>query len=248
MPAQRVPDPTVLFWLAKGFSTAMGEAMSDFSIHVLPPVVAVLCGFVLFVAALALQLTRHRFTPWAYWLTVAMVGVFGTMAADVVHVALGVPYPISTAFYALVLAVVFLLWWRVEGTLSVHAVDTTRRELFYWAAVVATFAMGTALGDLTAAGLGLGYLASIAVFAVVIVIPALGYRFWHWNSVFAFWFAYVATRPLGASIADFLGKPKPAGLGVGDGTVAFAFLLLMAVLVVVMYLRGEHRRARSLAS
>jgi uncharacterized membrane-anchored protein len=104
---QRVPDPTPLFWATKAVSTALGEAASDFSIHVMPPVVAVLCGFAAFVVALVIQLGRHRYTPWAYWLTVAMVGVFGTMAADVVHVAFGVPYPLSTLFYALVLAAVF---------------------------------------------------------------------------------------------------------------------------------------------
>jgi uncharacterized membrane-anchored protein len=240
--AQRVPDPTPLFWATKAVSTALGEAASDFSIHVLPPVVAVLCGFVAFVVALGIQLGRRRYTPWAYWLTVAMVGVFGTMAADVMHVGLGVPYPVSSAFYAIVLAAVFLVWWRVEGTLSVHAVTTTRRELFYWAAVVATFAMGTALGDFTASGIGLGYLASIVLFAVVIVIPMLGYRFWRWNAVLSFWFAYVVTRPLGASVADWLGKPASVGgLGLGDGWVTLAFALLMAVLVCAMYLRAPRR-------
>jgi len=242
---QRVPDPTPLFWATKAVSTALGEAASDFSIHVMPPVAAVLCGFVAFVVALVVQLTRHRYKPWAYWLTVAMVGVFGTMAADVVHVVLGVPYLLSTGFYALVLAAVFLLWRRTEGTLSVHAVTTPRRELFYWAAVVATFAMGTALGDLTAYGLGLGYATSIGLFAVVIVVPVLGYRVWKWNAVFSFWFAYVMTRPLGASVADWLGKPAAnGGLGLGGGRVTLAFAIVMAVLVGVMYLPVSRRRRR----
>ena len=241
---QRVPDPTPLFWATKAVSTALGEAASDFSIHVTPPVIAVLCGFAAFVVALTIQLTRHRYRPWAYWLTVAMVGVFGTMAADVVHVVLGVPYLLSTAFYALVLATVFVLWRRVEGTLSVHAVTTPRRELFYWAAVVATFAMGTALGDLTAYGLGLGYVTSIALFAVVIVVPALGYRRWSWNAVFSFWFAYVVTRPLGASVADWLGKPTAdGGLGIGGGWVTLVFALVMALLVGVMYVPISRRRS-----
>lgn len=232
---QRVPDPTPMFWATKAVSTALGEAASDFSIHVLPPVVAVLCGFVAFVVALVIQLGRHRYTPWAYWLTVAMVGVFGTMAADVVHVAFGVPYPLSTLFYGLVLAAVFVLWRRTEGTLSVHDVTTTRRELFYWAAVVATFAMGTALGDFTAYGLGLGYVASIALFAVLILVPIVGYRFWRWNAVFSFWFAYVLTRPLGASVADWLGKPvADGGLGIGGGWVTLGFAIVMAVLVALM--------------
>ncbi|KHK99609.1 membrane protein [Microbacterium mangrovi] len=232
-----------MFWATKAVSTALGEAASDFSIHVMPPVVAVLCGFAAFVVALVIQLGRRRYTPWAYWLTVAMVGVFGTMAADVVHVAFGVPYPLSTLFYALVLAAVFVLWRRTEGTLSVHEVTTTRRELFYWAAVVATFAMGTALGDFTAYGLGLGYVASIALFAVLILVPAIGYRFWRWNAVFSFWFAYVVTRPLGASVADWLAKPEAVGgLGLGGGWVTLAFAAVMVVLVGLMYLPVSRRR------
>ena len=240
---QRVPNPTALFWITKGVSTAMGEAVSDYSIHVLPPVVAVLCGFALFVVALIVQFARRRYTPWAYWTAVGMVGVFGTMAADVMHVALGVPYAVSSLFYAAVLACVFLVWWRVEGTLSVHRVDTARREAFYWAAVVATFAMGTALGDLAAVGLGLGYLASIVVFAAVILVPALGFRLAHWNAVFSFWFAYVVTRPLGASIADWFGKtPSEGGLGVGESWTALGLVLLMVVLVVAMSVRGSRVR------
>ncbi|MHA7986178.1 COG4705 family protein [Rathayibacter sp. CAU 1779] len=241
---QRVPDPTPLFWITKAVSTAMGEAVSDYSIHVLPPVVAVLCGFALFAIALNVQLSRRRYTPWAYWTAVGMVGVFGTMAADVMHVAFGVPYAVSSAFYAVVLALVFLLWWRLERTLSVHDITTTRRELLYWAAVVATFAMGTALGDLAAVGLGLGYLASVAIFAVVILIPALGYRLARWNAVFCFWFAYVVTRPLGASVADWFGKERvDGGLGFGEGWVSLVLVLLMAGLVAAMY-RREPMRAR----
>ena len=232
----------MLFWLTKAASTALGEAVSDFSIRVMPPVLAVLLGFALFVAALLLQLSRRRYIPQVYWLTVAMVGVFGTMAADVVHVVIGLPYVVSAIFYAVVLAAVFLLWWRVERTLSVHEITTTRRELFYWAAVVSTFAMGTALGDLTAVGIGLGYAPSIALFAVLILIPALGYRFLRWNGVFAFWFAYVLTRPLGASVADWLGKPvAEGGVGVGAGWVSLAFALVMILLVAIMRMRGPRK-------
>jgi len=177
-------------------------------------------------------LRRHRYVQWAYWFAVAMVGVFGTMAADVVHVALGVPYLISSAFYAFVLAAVFVFWRLSEKTLSVHAIDTRRRELFYWAAVIATFAMGTAVGDLTANGIGLGYGGSAITFAIAILVPAAGYRWWRFNGVFAFWFAYVLTRPLGASVADWIGKPTAVGgLGVGDGVVAGALLAAMALLV-----------------
>ena len=228
------------FWLAKAASTALGEAVSDFSIRVLPPVVAVLIGFAAFVAALAWQLRMRRYTPGVYWLAVAAVGVFGTMAADVAHVVLGLPYVVSASIYAAVLAAVFVLWWRLERDLSVHDVTTLRRELFYWAAVISTFALGTALGDLTAVGLGLGYAPSILLFAALILVPVLGYRRLGWNSVFAFWFAYVMTRPLGASVADWLGKPvREGGVGVGSGWVSLAFALVMVALVVPM-----HRRRR----
>ncbi len=239
-----------MFWVTKGVSTALGEAVSDFSIRVMPPVVAVLLGFALFVVVLVLQLTRHRYVPGFYWLAVAMVGVFGTMAADVVHVVLGLPYAVSATAYALALALVFLVWWRVERTLSVHAITTTRRELFYWAAVVGTFAMGTAVGDLTAIGLGAGYLPSIVLFVVLILVPALGFRFWRWNAVFAFWFAYVLTRPLGASIADWLGKPRSeGGVGIGAGWVSLAFAIVMSALVVVIATRRARlSAARGLAA
>ena len=242
--AARVPDPTASFWVTKAASTALGEAVSDYSIRVLPPVLAVLLGFALFVAALAFQLTRGRYIPEVYWLTVAAVGIFGTMAADVVHVVIGLPYAVSSTLYALVLAAVFVTWWRVERTLSVHAVTTTRREVFYWAAVVGTFALGTAVGDFTAVGLGLGYLPSIALFAVLILVPALGYRFLRFNPVFAFWFAYVLTRPLGASVADWLGKPVPeGGVGLGSGWVSLAFAVVMVALVATMRIRARSARA-----
>ena len=231
----RVPAIVPLFWVIKLLSTAMGESTSDYLVHTITPVVAVLVGFVAFLAALAVQLRMGRYVAWAYWLAVVMVGTFGTMAADVLHVALGVPYVVSTVLCAAVLAGVFVSWQRTEHTLSIHTVDTTRRELFYWAAVVATFAMGTALGDLTAYTLGLGYFTSAVIFAVLIAVPAVGYRFGRWNAVFCFWFAYVLTRPLGASIADGLAKPRSLhGLGLGSGPVALAFAVLIAVLVAYL--------------
>lgn len=221
--ALRVPEITAYFWLIKALSTAMGESTSDYLVHAMAPVVAVGLGFVVFLAALAWQFSRRRYIAWTYWFAVAMVGVFGTMAADVLHVGFGVPYPVSSLFYGLVLAAVFLSWQRTEQTLSIHSIDTPRRELFYWAAVVATFAMGTAVGDLTANTFGLGYFASGLLFAAVIAIPAVGYWRLGWNSILCFWFAYVVTRPFGASFADWMGKPKSVGgLGLGDGTVALA--------------------------
>ena len=233
--ALRVPEVSVVFWVVKGLSTAMGEATSDFLVHTIDPVIAVLLGFAAFLVALTVQFHMRRYLAWAYWTAVAMVGVFGTMAADVLHVAVGVPYTASTIFYALVLLAVFATWARVEGTLSIHHIDTPRREVFYWAAVASTFAMGTALGDFTAYTLHLGYFSSAVVFAAVIAVPAVGFRWLGWNAVFSFWFAYVMTRPLGASIADGLGKPTTVGgLGIGSGWVALAFGA--AIFAIVAYL------------
>ncbi|WP_254205610.1 COG4705 family protein [Nocardia alni] len=233
--ALRVPEITAAFWIVKGLSTAMGESTSDYLVTSIDPQIAVVLGFVVFAAALVLQLRVGRYNAWTYWLAVVGVGVFGTMAADVMHVVLGVPYPISTAFYAVALAAVFIVWYRTEHTLSIHAVDTTRRELFYWAAVMATFAMGTALGDFTAYTLHLGYATSAALFAVAILIPAAGYRWLGWNPILCFWTAYVLTRPLGASVADWLGKPTDtSGLGIGDGPVVAVFGLLILALVAYL--------------
>ncbi len=221
---RRVPRITAAFWAIKGLSTAMGEATSDFLVNAIVPEVAVLAGFVGLAGSLVLQFRTARYLAWTYWLAVVMVGIVGTMAADVLHVALHVPYTASTLLYAVVLAVVFGVWQRTEHTLSIHSIDTPRREAFYWAAVMATFAMGTALGDFTATTLHLGYLTSILLFAVLITVPGLGYRFLGWNSVACFWVAYVLTRPLGASVADALGKPTAAGgLGWGDGAVVALF-------------------------
>jgi uncharacterized membrane-anchored protein len=236
----RVSQVTVLFWVIKGLSTAIGESASDYLVHAMAPELAVVLGFVAFVAALTVQFAAERYVPWRYWLTVVMVGVFGTMAADVLHVGLGVPYAASTVLYAIVLAAVFLLWARTEHTLSVHDVNTARREAFYWAAVVSTFAMGTALGDLAANTLGLGYFPAAAVFAVLIAVPAVGYQWLKWNPVLCFWMAYVLTRPLGASIADGLGKSKAdGGLGIGQGTVVIVIGLAIAALVALLTIRGD---------
>ena len=228
----RVPQITAMFWIIKGLSTAMGESTSDYLVHAMAPELAVVLGFVGLAFALVLQFRMGRYVAWTYWFAVVMVGIFGTMAADVVHVALGVPYTASTVFYAAVLAAVFVVWRRTEGTLSIHSIDTPRREAFYWAAVVATFAMGTALGDFTAYTLHLGYFSSAILFGAIILIPAGGYRLLGWNGVFCFWFAYVVTRPLGASLADALGKPQNVGgLGLGAGPVLAVLGLLITSLV-----------------
>ncbi len=243
--ALRVPEITAYFWLIKALSTAMGEATSDYLVHALQPVPAVALGFVGFVVALVLQFRMRRYLAWTYWFAVLMVGVFGTMAADVLHVGFGVPYIVSSTLYAVVLAAVFVTWYRVERTLSIHTVDTARREAFYWAAVVATFAMGTAVGDLTAVTFHLGYFFSLVLFAGVIIIPAAGYRWLGWNSILCFWFAYVVTRPLGASFADWVGKPaRVSGLGVGDGWVSLVLTVVIACLVGYLAITGRDVQRR----
>jgi uncharacterized membrane-anchored protein len=249
-----VPRITVAFWLIKALSTAMGESTSDYLVHMMAPVLAVLLGLAGFLVSLYLQFRTARYVAWTYWLTVVMVGTFGTMAADVLHVGLGVPYQASTLLYAIALAAVFAAWWRTEKTLSIHSVDTPRREAFYWAAVVATFAMGTALGDFTAYSLNLGYFTSAIIFAAVIICPVVGYRWLRWNAVFAFWFAYVLTRPLGASLADGLGKPSSvSGLGLGNGRVALGLAVLIVAGVAYLSVTrvdvqrahvAEHRRTQ----
>ncbi len=229
----KVPEVTAYFWIVKALTTGMGESTSDFLVHSLVPEIAVVLGGIAFAIALYLQFAKDRYVPWAYWLAVAMVGVFGTMAADVLHVGLGVPYIASTIFYAIVLAVVFRTWYLSEGTLSIHSIHTPRRELFYWAAVLATFALGTAAGDLTAVTFGLGYFGSILLFAAVIAVPAVGYFRFGMNSILAFWFAYVVTRPLGASVADWLAVSSArGGLALGTGPVS---LVLAAVIAAFVY-------------
>lgn len=231
----KVPEVTAFFWIVKALTTGMGESTSDFLVHHLVPEIAVVLGGIAFVVALYLQFAKDRYVPWAYWLAVAMVGVFGTMCADVLHVGLGVPYIVSTVFYAVVLAVVFWAWQRSEGTLSIHSIRTPRRETFYWAAVLATFALGTAAGDLTAVTFGLGYFGSGLMFAAVIAVPAIGYRRFGMNSILAFWFAYVITRPLGASFADWLAvSPARGGLGLGTGPVSFVLAAMIAGFVAYL--------------
>jgi len=157
------------------------------------------------------------------------------MAADVLHIRFGIPYLVSTLFFAAVLTAVFVAWHRVEGTLSIHSITSRRREAFYWLAVLTTFALGTATGDLTATTLGLGYLASGFLFAALIAIPAVGYWKFGMNEVFAFWFAYILTRPLGASLADWMAVPHSrGGLGLGTGPVSLVLTGLIAALVTFL--------------
>jgi uncharacterized membrane-anchored protein len=238
--SSKVPEVTLYFWIVKVLTTGMGETTSDYLVHVIEPVVAVGLGALALAISLAVQFAMRRYVAWVYWLVVVMVSIVGTMAADVLHVGLGVPYAYSTVFYAIVLALVFWAWYAAEGTLSIHSIVTRRRETFYWAVVLATFALGTAAGDLTASTLGLGYLVSGLLFAAIIAVPAIGYGKFRWDEVFAFWFAYIVTRPLGASFADWMGKPHSwSGLGFGDGPVSLVWA--GAIVLFVAYLASSRK-------
>ncbi|MBV9023675.1 MAG: hypothetical protein JO362_07740 [Streptomycetaceae bacterium] len=232
--ASKVPEVTVYFWIIKVLTTGMGETASDFLAKWLGPIPAVGLGGLALAAALAVQLAIRRYIAWVYWTAIVMVSVFGTMAADVLHIGLGVPYIVSTPLFMAALAAVFALWHLSERTLSIHSIHTRRREIFYWAAVLATFALGTAAGDLSAT-IGLGYLGSAILYGAAIAVPALAHRWGSLNAVTAFWSAYVITRPLGASVADWmaLGHTR-GGLGLGLGPVTLSWTV--AILGFVGYL------------
>lgn len=244
---RKVPEITIYFWIIKLLTTAMGEATSDFIVFKINPYLAVLLGGVALLIALLLQFAVHKYVAWIYWLTVSMVAVFGTMAADSLHIQLHVPYVASASFFAVVLAIVFRVWYKTEGTLSIHSITSPRRELFYWAAVMATFALGTAVGDMTAVTFGLGYFSSIILFAILISLPALAYWFRRQGEIGAFWVAYIITRPLGASVADWLGKRQAVGgLGYGDGHVAIVLTAIIVCFVAYLSVsRIDVKRSRS---
>lgn len=233
--ATKVPEITLAFWVAKILSTAMGEATSDFLVFHVNPYVAVVSGGLGFLLALWLQFRTTRYRPLAYWLLVVMVSIFGTMVADVIHVVLGVPYVISTSLFAGSLLLILWGWNASEKTLSIHSVATPRRELFYWATVIATFALGTAAGDLTASTFGLGYLNSAIMFSLLFAAAGIAYFVFRLNEVAAFWIAYILTRPMGASFADWFDKPRDMS-GLGFGTAPIAALLTVAVALAIGYI------------
>ena len=237
----KVPDATVLFWVTKVLTTGMGETASDFFATTFNPVLAVgVTGLVLAVS-LAAQFRARRYVPWIYWSAVVMVSVFGTMVSDALHVVIGIPYIVATVVFAIALVAVFALWQRSERTLSIHSIVTQRRETFYWAAVLTTFALGTSVGDLTATVMHLGYLASGILFAVVIAVPALASRSGRMGAVAAFWFAYVLTRPLGASVADWVAVSHDrGGLGLGTGWVSLVMTVVIVGLVGFVSWRPSH--------
>jgi uncharacterized membrane-anchored protein len=231
--AAKVPEITFLFWVIKILTTAGGEATSDYlAVDLGSRLEAGCIEAGIFVVALVWQFRTTRYVAAAYWLLAYSIAIFGTGVADALHLFVGIPYAGTTFLWAVVLALIFWLWYRSEGTLSIHSIYTQRREIYYWAVVFATFALGTALGDLTAFSLHLGYLASGILFFCVILIPAVFWSRFGLNPVVAFWFAYVVTRPLGASFADYFSKPHSlSGTNYGDATVALITTIIVAVLV-----------------
>jgi uncharacterized membrane-anchored protein len=229
--AAKVPEITLLFWVIKILTTGMGEGMSDAMGQRSVPIAGAV-GVLGFIFALRWQFRAREYRAPVYWFAVMMVAVFGTMVADGIKDGLGLSYAVTTPFFAAIVAAVFFRWYRSEGTLSIHSITTRRRERFYWGAVLATFALGTAAGDLTAMTLNLGFFPSALLFGVLIALPGLAWWRGKLNPIVAFWTAYVLTRPLGASFADWFSKPHPqSGLGLGDATVSLIALAVFIVLV-----------------
>ncbi len=239
----KVPEVTVAFWVIKVLATTVGETAAD--------LLAVTLGLgltgttlimgALTVAALVAQFRARRYRPALYWLAVVLISIVGTLITDGLVDGLGVRLWVTTVGFAVALAATFTAWWAVERTLSIHTIHTTRREAFYWAAILFTFALGTAAGDLLSEGLDLGYGVALGVFAAAIAVVALAYGRRLLAAVPAFWAAYVLTRPLGASVGDLLSQ-APADGGLGLGTISTSGVFLLVVLVLVGYLVRQQRR------
>jgi uncharacterized membrane-anchored protein len=231
----KVPAVTIIFWIIKVMSTTVGETGADYlAVHVgLGTAVTGTITALLLIGALVLQLRAGRYVPWIYWLTVVLVSVVGTQITDALTDGLGISLYVSTAAFIVALAVVFALWYRRERTLSVATIVTRRRELFYWSAILFTFALGTAAGDLATEALGLGFRLGVLVFGALIAIVAIAWRF-GLDAVVAFWLAYILTRPLGASLGDLLSQAPIYG-GLGWGTVGTSIAFLAVIVALVAY-------------
>ncbi|WP_328548730.1 hypothetical protein [Streptomyces platensis] len=238
----KVPEVTAYFWAIKILCTTVGETAADLLNEKLGmglTGVSLLMS-VLLVAVLVVQFRTRAYRPGIYWLAVALISVVGTLISDNLTDNLGVPLETSTVAFAVALVVVFVAWYRSERTLSIHHVDTTRRESFYWLAVLFTFALGTAAGDLVAERMDLGYWISAGLFALAIAAVAVAHFALGLDAVWSFWIAYILTRPLGASIGDYLSQPTADG-GLGLGTVITSVLFLAVILGLVVFLTVTRR-------
>jgi uncharacterized membrane-anchored protein len=232
----KVPEVTLYFWLIKVLCTTVGETAADFlnvDLGFGLTGVSVVTG-VLLAVVLVFQFRATRYVPGLYWLTVAIVSVFGTLVTDNLTDNAGLPLEASTIVFGVLLAVTFTVWYASEKTLSIHSIVTRRRETFYWLAILFTFALGTATGDLMAEVLGLGYLVTGAIVVALVAVTAIAWRV-GLHPVLAFWFIYVLTRPLGASLGDYLSQPSSQG-GLGLGATVTSLIFVAAIIVTVVYL------------
>lgn len=233
----KVPEITLYFWIIKILCTTVGETAADFlntSFHLGLTGTTLVMGTLL-VITLFFQFRAKRYVPGIYWLAVVLISVFGTLITDNLTDNFGVSLVTTTITFSIALTVIFAAWYKVEKTLSIHSIHTVRREAFYWLAILFTFALGTAAGDLTAETFKLGYLFSALMFGVLIAIVTAAHVRFKLNAVLAFWIAYILTRPLGASIGDYLSQPRDNG-GLGLGTVVTSVIFLTAILATVIYL------------
>jgi len=239
--ASKVPAATLYFWLIKILTTGMGETTSDFLLHHVRPRSLPLGGVGLtFAVALAVQIRSRRYHAARYWTVVILVAVFGTMVADVIDFIFDLPLYIATPVFAAMVGAVLWAWWAVEGTLSIHSIFSRRREAFYWTTVFLTFVLGTAAGDWTAETLKLGYLWSGVAFGAMMVVPLIGFKVFKLNGVLCFWVAYILTRPLGASFADWMSAATSrGGLGMGPLKVSVIWAVAIAVMVIWMATRRD---------
>jgi uncharacterized membrane-anchored protein len=238
----KVPEITVFFWIIKILATTVGETFADFLSGTLGLGLTLTTAVTAVVLAVALwvQFNVPRYVPALYWLVVMLISVIGTLITDTLVDNLGVPLPVAAVVFAVALAATFAAWHASEKSLSIHTIDTPRREAFYWLAILLTFALGTAAGDLAAERLGLGYAVAAAIFAALIAVVAVAHKRFGLGAVLAFWIAYVLTRPLGASLGDLLSEPRDSG-GLALGTVATSLAFLAAIVAVVIYLTRTRR-------
>lgn len=237
----KVPQVTIFFWIIKVLCTTVGETASDFlnvNLGLGLRGTSIAAGACL-VVVLFFQFKAKKYIPAIYWLAVVLISIFGTLITDILTDSLGFPLEASTIIFSAALALTFAMWYAKEGTLSIHSIFTSRREVFYWLAILFTFALGTAAGDLMAEKLGLGYLVTGLIVLGVIAAALIAWRF-GLDAVLAFWIAYILTRPLGASLGDYLSQPKANG-GLGLGATITSAVFLIAILVVVIYLALTQR-------
>jgi uncharacterized membrane-anchored protein len=229
----KVPEVTLAFWVIKIMATTVGETGADYLAVRVGLGTAVTGGIMaaLLLTVLVVQLRARAYVPWVYWLTVVLVSVVGTQITDALTDRLDVSLYTSTVVFALALAATFAAWYASERTLSIHTITTRRRELFYWAAILFTFALGTAAGDLATEALGLGFTVGVLVFSAMIAATFVAYRLGG-NAVLTFWIAYILTRPLGASLGDLLSQSRPNG-GLGLGTVGTSLMFLAVIVTLV---------------